>query len=237
MVSVTFGLIFNNIHLMLHGGHIVSFHTIASFEFFACLLGIVVTIYLSIKNKTMASPMINMEMQGWKIDSFLSLGMAVAFLLPILLPFAWFKPVIPYLDQIITITLSVIMLPAPIRTIITAFRDLMLIPPEEDTIEEIKNLVEPIIRTYGYQKLYYDILRTGRKLWISVYITFEKDLVSLAKFKAIQSECIAALAEEYPDFYFELLPDIAFTGAEKAALEQKILEEQMQEMQEGTREV
>ena len=116
----------------------------------------------------MASPMINMEMQGWKIDSFLSLGMAVAFLLPILLPFAWFKPVIPYLDQIITITLSVIMLPAPIRTIITAFRDLMLIPPEEDTIEEIKNLVEPIIRTYGYQKLYYDILRTGRKLWISV---------------------------------------------------------------------
>lgn len=33
MVSVTFGLIFNNIHLMLHGGHIVSFHTIASFEF------------------------------------------------------------------------------------------------------------------------------------------------------------------------------------------------------------
>ena len=172
-----------------------------------------------------------------KIDSFLSLGMAVAFLLPILLPFAWFKPVIPYLDQIITITLSVIMLPAPIRTIITAFRDLMLIPPEEDTIEEIKNLVEPIIRTYGYQKLYYDILRTGRKLWISVYITFEKDLVSLAKFKAIQSECIAALAEEYPDFYFELLPDIAFTGAEKAALEQKILEEQMQEMQEGTREV
>lgn len=185
----------------------------------------------------MASPMINMEMQGWKIDSFLSLGMAVAFLLPILLPFAWFKPVIPYLDQIITITLSVIMLPTPIRTIITAFRDLMLIPPEEDTIEEIKNLVEPIIRTYGYQKLYYDILRTGRKLWISVYITFEKDLVSLAKFKAIQSECITALAEEYPDFYFELLPDIAFTGAEKAALEQKILEEQMQEMQEGTREV
>ena len=53
----------------------------------------------------------------------------------------------------------------------------------------------------------------------------------------IRDRCIAALAEEYPDFYFELLPDIAFTGAEKAALEQKILKEQMQEMQEGTREV
>lgn len=228
MVAVTIGLIFNNINLMLHGGHIVSFNTVAYFELFACFLGVSVTIYLTIKNKTMFSPLINMEMQGWKIDSCISLGMAVAFLLPMILNFSWFKPVIPYLDQIITITLSIIMLPTPIQTIITAFRDLLLFPPEEETIDEIKNLVEPIIRTYGYKKLYYDILRTGRKLWISVYITFDKDFVSLAKFKSIQSECIAALAEEYPDFYFELLPDIAFSGAEKDALVQKILEEQMQ---------
>ena len=51
MTAVTFGLIFNNIHLMLHGGHIVSFHTIAGFEMFACILSVIVTIYLRIKNK------------------------------------------------------------------------------------------------------------------------------------------------------------------------------------------
>lgn len=31
MAAVTFGLIFNNIHLLLHGGHIVSFNTISGF--------------------------------------------------------------------------------------------------------------------------------------------------------------------------------------------------------------
>ncbi len=215
MTAVTFGLIFNNIHLMLHGGHIVSFHTIAGFEMFACILSVIVTIYLRIKNKNLHSPLITMELQGWQIDSVISLGMAFAFLLPLMIPFAWFDRVTPYLDQIITILLSVIMIQTPVRTVITGIRDLMLIPPEEKTIEDIKKTVEPIIGIYGHKNLYYDIVRTGRKLWISVYITFDKDIVSLSKFKHLQDKCIKALAQKYPDFYFELLPDIEFTGIEE----------------------
>ena len=214
MTAVTFGLIFNNINLMLHGGHIVSFHTVAGFELFACNLGIIVTVYLYYKNKQMESPLINMEMQGWRIDSFISLGMTVAFLLPMLIPFDWFQHIVPYLDQLITIVLSLVMIPTPIHTVITGIRDLMLIPPEEETIDDIKETIEPIIGVYGHKNLYYDIVRTGRKLWISVYISFEKDIVSLSKFKQLQDQCIKALASKYSDFYFELLPDIEFTGIE-----------------------
>ena len=214
MTAVTFGLIFNNINLMLHGGHIVSFHTVAGFELFACILGIIVTVYLYYKNKQMESPLINMEMQGWRIDSFISLGMTADFLLPMLIPFDWFQHIVPYLDQLITIVLSLVMIPTPIHTVITGIRDLMLIPPEEETIDDIKETIEPIIGVYGHKNLYYDIVRTGRKLWISVYISFEKDIVSLSKFKQLQDQCIKALASKYSDFYFELLPDIEFTGIE-----------------------
>ena len=214
MTAVTFGLVFNNINLLLHGGHIVSFHTVAGFELFACILGIIVTVYLYYKNKQMESPLINMEMQGWRIDSFISLGMTVAFLLPMLIPFDWFQHIVPYLDQLITIVLSLVMIPTPIHTVITGIRDLMLIPPEEETIDDIKETIEPIIGVYGHKNLYYDIVRTGRKLWISVYISFEKDIVSLSKFKQLQDQCIKALASKYSDFYFELLPDIEFTVIE-----------------------
>ena len=37
------------------------------------------TLYLVRKNKNMNSPLIAVEMQGWKIDSMLSLGMTAAF--------------------------------------------------------------------------------------------------------------------------------------------------------------
>ena len=90
------------------------------------------------------------------------------------------------------------------------------LPPEEETVQEIKDIVSPILATYGDTKLYYDILRTGRKLWISVYITMNRDLISISKFKAVQKEIIEALSKEYQDFYFELLPDIEYNGVTEA---------------------
>ena len=219
MTAVTIGLITNNLNLMLHGGHVISFQSVAYFELFACILGIAVSLYLRKKNKAMNSPLLETERKGWEIDSIVSLGMTVAFLLPAFLSHTQLSPVIPYIDQIITIFLSIFMLPMPIKTVITGIRDLMLIPPEQETIEDIKNTVEPIIGIYGHTQLYYDIVRTGRKLWISVYITFDKDTISLSRFKIIQARCIEALAEKYSDFYFELLPDIEFTGTEIEKLE------------------
>ena len=49
MAAVTFGLIFNNIHLLLHGGHTVSFNTISAFELFACALSLTMAICLHLK--------------------------------------------------------------------------------------------------------------------------------------------------------------------------------------------
>ena len=149
-------------------------------------------------------------MQGWIIDSVISLGMAAAFLLPIIVPWSWFQSLVPYLDSLFTIILSMIMLPTPIKTVITGFRDLLLICPEEKTVQEIKDLIEPELKECPYSEISYEIVRTGRKLWISAYIMLKKDELSVRKLKMLQSRCIAALAQKYTDFYFELLPEIEF---------------------------
>ena len=39
-----------------------------------------------------------------------------------------------------------------------------------------------------------------------------RDMISISKFKSVQKEIIQALSKEYQDFYFELLPDIEYTG-------------------------
>ena len=124
-------------------------------------LGIAVTLYLMRKNKNMNSPLITVEMQGWKIDSMLSLGMTVAFFLPMLVRFDWMDKISPYLDSILTIVLSMIMLPEPIRTVFSGIRDLLLISPEEETVEEIKAIVEPIIKKSNCTEIYYDIVCTA----------------------------------------------------------------------------
>ena len=80
----------------------------------------------------MNSPLIQAEMQGWEIDSIISIGMAAAFFLPTVLPFPWIQALVPYLDSILTIILSMIMLPMPIKTVISGIRDLLLISPERN---------------------------------------------------------------------------------------------------------
>lgn len=210
MTTVTLGLILNSIHIILHGGRKVAFGLVAWFELFACVLGIIVTCLLKRKNRNLHSPLISVEMQEWKIDSVISLGMTAAFFIPEVFPFDWIQKLSPYLDSVIAIILSLCMIPVPIRTVITGFRDLLLISPEEETIEEVKRLTEPIIRKSNCRDFHYDIVRTGRKLWISAYITLDKDELFVHRFKTLQTECIIALSEKFTDFYFELLPEIAF---------------------------
>ena len=58
MTAVTIGLIANSMNIVLHGGRVVSFDTVAGFELTACLIGIAVTLYLKYRNSTMNSPLI-----------------------------------------------------------------------------------------------------------------------------------------------------------------------------------
>lgn len=210
MTAVTIGLIINNINIALHGGSHISFNSVAYFELFACILGAIVTILLKKKNRKVNSPLVNLEIQGWEIDSIVSFGMTIAFFLPIFLENTIFNTFSPYLDQLITVLLSLFIIPTPIKSVITGFRDLMLLPPEEATVEDIKKTVDSILSSYGFENLYYDIVRTGRRLWISVYITFDRDDISIQRFQKLQAECIKALSFNYNNFYFELLPDIEF---------------------------
>ena len=206
MTAVTVGLILNNLNFLIHGGRSISFDTVAYFELFACVLGILVFLFLQNKNKILNSPLIEAEKNGWEIDSIISLGMTAAFLLPKMIQADWFRPLVPYLDPFITIVLSMVMLPIPIKTVITAFRDLMLIAPEEETIQEIKDIVDPYVAKCNGVDFYYNILRTGRMLWIDVYIVLDKDQISLGRLEDIQNECRHALKEKYSDFCFELIP-------------------------------
>ena len=213
MIAVTVGLILNNIQIIFHGGQHVNFSMVAYFEMSATLVSIAVIFLLRRMNSKLTSPIVIMEIQEWQIDSVASFGMCIAFFLPQIIT----GRMVPAFDSLSRPDtgdhpVPFFMLPGSDKTVITGLRDLFLLPPEEETVQEIKDIVSPILATYGDTKLYYDILRTGRKLWISVYITMNRDMISISKFKSVQKEIIQALSKEYQDFYFELLPDIEYTG-------------------------
>ena len=208
LVSVTVALIVNNVQIMFHGGRDVQFLPIAYFELFATVLGGAVMLILRRMNRLANSPILRTELMEWTIDAVASFGMALAFFLPALIHHPWLERMLPYLDQVIAIFLSFFVLPLPIRAVVTAMRDIFLMAPEEETMRIIKEKCEPILTYYGLEEATYDVVRTGRKVWISIYILPMDEFISVTLYSKVQDLLEVSLAEEFNDFYIEFLPDI-----------------------------
>ena len=209
LTSVTVALVVSNVQLMFDGGRHIQFTPIAYFELFATGLSLIVILLLRRFNKVANSPMLKTEIMQWSVDAVVSLGMTVAFLIPTFMRHSYLDRLMPYLDQMIAIILSFFILPLPIRSVLTAMRDIFLMAPEEETMDLIKEKCEPILKAYNFLETTYDVVRTGRKLWISIYVLPTDELISVMLYSKVQHLLESVLEDEFVDFYIELLPDIS----------------------------
>lgn len=207
LTAVTVGLVLSNIQIIRDGGHIVPFASVAAFEFSAVFISLIVILILRKLYKKTSSILVKVEIDGWIIDTIASAGLGIAFILPKLFNWEWLIHITPYLDQIMAIVLSVFILPIPIKTVIVSLRELFLFAPDNETVENIKNISSHVLSAYNIDIITYDIIKTGRKLWISLYFKTPNDTISISALAKIQKELEAALILDYPDLYVELVPE------------------------------
>lgn len=208
LTAVTVGLVMNNIQIMLKGGNDIEFGKIVIFEIIAAVISLLILLALVRANKKIESPMVKVEIDAWIIDSVASLGLAIAFLLPQIITASWMQNLVPYLDQIVAILLSAMILPVPAKTVLSGLRDLFLLAPDSETIEEIKETGYRVLKEYGFENAEYDIIKTGRKVWVSIYFKSQEDDVNIRTIKAANQQLVRELGEEYQDLYVELIPEI-----------------------------
>ena len=56
--------------------------------------------------------------------------------------------------------------------------------------------------------LHYDIIKTRRKTWISIYFKVPNNIVDIMQLKEITIKCSKELNEKIGNIYFELVPDV-----------------------------
>lgn len=207
LTAVTLGLVVTNIQLISRGGNMVSFGLIAVFELLSALIIGAVILILRRINKGLRSPIVKTEIDAWMIDMIASVGLGAAFLLPVAIRTPWMAEYSPYLDQVVAILLAAVILPIPVRTVIGGLRDLFLLAPEEATVEEIKEISQSILEPYGFGDANYDVIRTGRKIWISIYFRTAEDAVFVSRIVQAHRELKEKLEEVHPHLYVELIPE------------------------------
>ena len=159
-------------------------------------------------NKKINSPTIKTEVVAWKFDMIYSFGMAFAFFIIQTLKETNFKSIIPYFDQVIVIISSIIMLPELFKVLKENISSVLFFSPNKDLTDEIKKIIDKNLLNTNMEILHYDIIKTGRKTWISVYFKSPDNIVDIMQLKEITIRCSKDLNEKIGNIYFELVPDV-----------------------------
>ena len=196
------------VDLILDGGHIVNAGAVAAFELFVSVSCVAMYLVLRNMNRHFSSPTVNAELYIWKLDAYSTGGVGLAFLIQLILQFTPLSFVVPYIDPAIAIFMALILAREPITMIWDAIKSLILAAPGKDVMEQIRSKAEDILKGYDLYIDFLDVVKTGRKIWVDVYITQKDDMLSISSLKLAHDEIVARLKPEYQDVFVELIPEI-----------------------------
>lgn len=208
LIAVTIGLIFSNVQMMIHGGNQTNHELIGKFEFVLAIICTVVLIILIHMNKNQNSILVDAEIVGWKIDVFSSIGVGIAFFIGSLLEETSLAWISPYIDQMIAIIIACIMFPQPIQMIRESIKNIVLFAPEDEIVEEIKKCASEVFDDYVYEITFYDIIQTGRKLWIELYVKSPSNMLNVAQLQHLKFRSEEALRDKFKDVDVQITPDL-----------------------------
>lgn len=205
MLSVTVGLLWDTIDVMLGGGNTVNSAFVASFQLVLGCVSFVVLSIMKKKNRTITSPIITTEIYGWKIDTYYSFGMSGAFFVASLLKNTAFEPILPYFDQLVAIGIVLFMIPEAVKMLIASLKNMFLFSPDGETLDTVKTVALDVLEPYGYKLDSCDVYKIGRVLWADIYIETTENYLLVAEYARAGAELQTRLAEVLHDCQTELI--------------------------------
>lgn len=207
LVLITVQLVFYSIHIILKGGNHVNAGIVAVFELSLSAGCIVIYVILNHYNKLFSSPSIKADLYMWRMDIISSLGVGFAFIAQIMLKKTELQWFIPYLDPAVAIIMAVGFIIEPVKMITSGLKNLVLFAPNQEIMDNIRAIVNKHFENYPYTVSFLDVIQTGRKAWVEIYIKSESDIVKISQLKKAHDEIKKELRESFEQIYVELIPE------------------------------
>lgn len=206
LVMLCVFLLVSNVRVMLHGGTNVDAGYIAVFEL--CVGVVCVLMYAQLKyfSKKYASMIIESELFAWKLYSCTSAGVGAGFLLQHFLGKTGYAYLTPYMDPLIAIILTLILLIEPVKAIISNSRAMLLFAAPDEVMDEVRAVAEEELSRYSCRISFLEVLQTGRKTWVEIYIDGDGDMFSLEHLRLARNNIRDRLNSDFDQLYIELIP-------------------------------
>lgn len=199
-----------NVRVILGGGHRVSPGKIALFETGLGVASIIMYFFLLHMSRKYESPTIRAELFMWKTDIIGSIGVATAFLACYYLGDTVLKPFAPYVDSVVAIIMLLFLVGEPVRELVRGFRQMMLFSPPDEVMEKVRTVVNENLAGLPYEEAFIDVIQTGRKTWIGVYLRGKDNnsAIDTREWARLRDKVTADLEDEFDQLYVEFTPDL-----------------------------
>lgn len=205
MLSVTLGVGVEVIESALSGGNPVDDLQVSLFQLCLGVASVVIYVIMRGVNKNSSSPTVEAELLGWRLDIGYSLGMSLAFFASSFLVKTPLAFIAPYFDQIIAVLVMVFMLPESVKMLWSSVRDIFLFSPDEELVEQIKQICTESMENYAFSPVFFDITRTGRHLWVAVYFKVSSDTLAVEQLKKATEEVNQKISSQMEECTCELI--------------------------------
>lgn len=205
MLSVTLGVGVEVIESALSGGNPVDDLQVSLFQLCLGVASVVIYVIMRGVNKNSSSPTVEAELMGWRLDIGYSLGMSLAFFASSFLVKTPLAFIAPYFDQIIAVLVMVFMLPESVKMLWSSVRDIFLFSPDEELVEQIKQICTESMEDYAFSPVFFDITRTGRHLWIAVYFKVSSATLAVKQLKKATEEVNQKISSQLEECTCELI--------------------------------
>lgn len=205
MLSVTLGVGVEVIESALSGGNPVNDLQVSLFQLCLGTASVVIYIIMRRVNKNSSSPTVEAELMGWRLDIGYSLGMSLAFFASSFLVKTPLAFIAPYFDQIIAVLVMVFMLPESVKMLWSSVRDIFLFSPDEELVEQIKQICTESMENYAFSPVFFDITRTGRHLWVAVYFKVSSATLAVEQLKKATEEVNQKISSQLEECTCELI--------------------------------
>lgn len=205
MLSVTLGVVVEVIESALSGGNPVDDLQVSLFQLCLGVASVVIYVIMRRVNKNSSSPTVEAELMGWRLDIGYSLGMSLAFFASSFLVKTPLAFIAPYFDQIIAVLVMVFMLPESVKMLWSSVRDIFLFSPDEELVEQIKQICTESMENYAFSPVFFDITRTGRHLWVAVYFKVSSATLAVEQLKKATEEVNQKISSQLEECTCELI--------------------------------
>lgn len=213
MIAIIYAL-FEAAVKILNGGQLPHFDAAVWFSFAAMCLCFSMAFFEHRCNRKIGSAFISVDVKGWIVSGGIGLALLCAFSFANLIENTSYTWVLPYIDPVVLALIALIMLPVPVKIVIRAMREILMITPA-DLDEHVNAVVDGIVEKYGFVGSQNYLAKVGRSTMIEIHLILPHHykITEVEELDKIRSEIGNAIGNAGPDRWLT----VSFTASSQWA--------------------